>query len=378
MGRGLDPTAALFGAIGEAVERHCARAVETADLVFASDFELTGESRVSPRDLGAYVATQYDVLPFDRFDPHSRLSWLMMQDALTDAPVLVPSQAVYLDAGMANEPRLFCYDSTGLAASVTREGAIWAAMLEVLERDALVCNWFWRLPPQGRLVLGSHPDAKVVTLVEQLAREGLRAEAYVLETTGPYSAVSAIVINDSRAPGAPQLVCGSAAAMTRADASYRALLEACQMMTVTTRWLQSRATRARRATLVAHPELVTTPKDHGLLHSAVGLDEPYWGCRIRDVPTICYDDGPGASLEQLVDSLALSGGRVLWRELTTPMVRSAGLRVVRAVVVGSQPMHFGWGWVRADSSRLSDFGVRHGLRRPGPYFGSADDLHPLA
>lgn len=61
-----------------------------------------------------------------------------------------------------------------------------------------------------------------------------------------------------------------------------------------------------------------------------------------------------ADLDTCVNRLPQAGCRVLYADLTTPDVIDYGLRVVRAIATGLQPMHFGYGEERLGSRRLYD------------------------
>ena len=59
----------------------------------------------------------------------------------------------------------------------------------------------------------------------------------------------------------------------------------------------------------------------------------------------------------VVATLARTGREVIIVDITTPDVRAAGMVVVRALVTGLLPMHFGVGQERLGSARLADSAI---------------------
>ena len=87
----------------------------------------------------------------------------------------------------------------------------------------------------------------------------------------------------------------------------------------------------------------------------------------------------GHGLEDLVASLAMVAGDVLVADVTPPDVAALGVRVVRGIVPGFQPIHFGADQARLGHPRLFTAPHRWGLRdRPAERADLNPDPHPLA
>jgi ribosomal protein S12 methylthiotransferase accessory factor len=72
---------------------------------------------------------------------------------------------------------------------------------------------------------------------------------------------------------------------------------------------------------------------------------------ISDLPN--YSKGDVATdLDFCVEALTRAGCRVAYADLTTPDIVDFGMRVVRAIATGLQPMHFGYGMERLGGRRL--------------------------
>ena len=88
---------------------------------------------------------------------------------------------------------------------------------------------------------------------------------------------------------------------------------------------------------------------------------------------------PTQDLSRCVGLLRAVGSRVAYVDLTTPDIEPFGVRVVRGIATGLQPMHFGFGEERLGGSRLFDAPARMGY---GDGKRTESDLnpcpHPLA
>jgi ribosomal protein S12 methylthiotransferase accessory factor len=85
-----------------------------------------------------------------------------------------------------------------------------------------------------------------------------------------------------------------------------------------------------------------------------------------------------ADLSACVSALSEHGYRVVYAELTTPDVIDYGLHVVRVLITGLQPMHFGYGEERLGGRRLFEVPQQMGLAvGPNTESGLNPCPHPL-
>jgi ribosomal protein S12 methylthiotransferase accessory factor len=100
--------------------------------------------------------------------------------------------------------------------------------------------------------------------------------------------------------------------------------------------------------------------------------------KLEDLPSFSEGD-VHADLSRCLRALQKGGHRVVYVDLTTPDVMDYGLRVVRVLTTGLQPMHFGFGQERLGGRRLFEIPQRLGFAAG---VRSESDLnpcpHPLA
>lgn len=148
-----DATAARQAAIGECVERYCGNLVP-ANLVLASYDELAarGEAAIDLASLALFSAQQHATpgFPFVPFSCELRVQWAAGRDLLHGGGRLVPASLVYASypssAARLGVPSTNPIAYAGVAAARSRATAELAALLELLERDAVTLGWLSARP----------------------------------------------------------------------------------------------------------------------------------------------------------------------------------------------------------------------------------------
>ena len=353
IGKGWTVAEAGLSAVGEALERYCATLPPPAGTFRVAPRAALDQPAISPEAFGLYHPTQYadGSVPYAPVTTDTSLHWVEARSLTHDREVLVPASLVYLlplDG--------FCQQtSSGLAAGRTVADAGLRALCEVIERDAFLFTWLTqRAAP--RLALDAAGDA-VAEIARWYAARGVTLTAHDLTTTG----VPAILARAHDAQGRPPIdLIGLGCGPDPRCAVERAVLEV----------VQGRHARWHDLAAAGAPTTISTHADHALwyaLHDRSGAFA-FLGARVAPLPARIgsADDSAAALLATIVAMLAQAGHEVVIAEITTPDVRSAGMTVVRALVTGLLPIHFGIGNERLGSARLTTFPVASLNRTPHP------------
>ena len=378
-GKGITTEAAQQSALGEAVERYSSTCHGGEEVQFFSRQEL-GDKALDPRRLVLYFSDQYHGLPYSPYDDASVLGWVPARSLATDAEVLVPAISVFMNyRAAANEEFICPITSNGLATGPTLLDAVFAAALEVVERDAFLNTWLNRLPgPCFRP--DTLPDAEMRELHEAYRRRAVELRLRQLPTDMPCFVFACIALDNSST--GPSAVVALGAAPDAASAARKALLEVTQVRPGLRQRLRQPKIRARLAELLADPREVKTLHDHDLLYASpeslaeLGflLDEP------ADFPWYAAQRvSPAELLSRLVDHLQASGSDLLYANLTPPDMEALHLYTARAILPGFQPIDFGWKERRLAGERLFTLGRTLGLRERDSTRGELNPApHPLA
>jgi len=378
-GKGFTEEQAMLGVIGEAVERYCASHPRRGSLRRAAIADLDGDA-VSPEDLVLYSEAQYarKSLPFSIWRPAHQLSWVLVNELITEKPVWVPATFVFLSLPASAEPQDFLCASTssGFAAGIDVAHAARAAALELIERDAFVITWLNRLAVR-EIDLG-HVEGVTGDIVSVFGKGGTRLRAFLLPTDLPAVPVMTMALDETGT--GPAAVIALGCEMDPCRALEKAMFEICQVHDPLRKAHregrgESANTYADVRTLEQHAAYFFR-RDH--LHELQFLLERRAPISIDEVPGHrgrAVDD----DLRTLASGFHASGSRLLYRDVTTPDLTGYPIRVVRALAPHIQPIHFGHGQERLGGRRLYELPARLG-QSDGPRRESSLNPcpHPLA
>jgi ribosomal protein S12 methylthiotransferase accessory factor len=378
-GKGTTREEAIASAIGEATERYCAYHWNPQRTYLAKwrDVEARG---ISPPSCVLYSQRQYATLdwPYARWTPDQEVAWIDGVDLLDGAPVPIAASLVYL---VFPPPRLEDYfapsTSNGLAAGPTPAGAILGGLCEVMERDAMLITWMNRLPA----VELQFDDASTLPgrIYRHYAHFGVQVRAFLMPSDLPAATVMAISFEED--PSRPANVVGLGCHPDPRIALRKALFELCQARPSEASRFQTKPARGR----LNRYEDVRTLDDHSAFLSQLERRDELaflWRTgeqkRVDELPNHSTGDA-GKDVERCTRTLAEIGHRAAMVELTTPDLVDYGIHVVRVVIPGLQPVHFGHGEERLGGERLFTLPMQLGFAGS---MRSESDLnpcpHPLA
>ena len=324
-GMGDDVRTAWTAAAGEAVERYSACHLPVSLLRLSPASELAGA-----------VAEPYWL---DHAGPRPPLHWLPGVRLSPDGPAepaWLPAAGVLLAPIDPTAP-LVDGTSTGLACHRDPWRALRSALLEVIERDAVMTSWLLGLP--GRPV----ESALRWTAVNGTAiRFDLAVESYRLLLLDSPLGVPVVLAVAFGAEGRPAAAVGAAAHLDLARACRKALIEAHQ----TLRWAEHLIAQGRAAP--SDPAEIVELADHVLHYVDPARRAAFDPLFARPAPVVTVDlDRVGSDSDPAADVVAMlrrarrRGIDCFCCDVTAPDVRAAGLWVIRAVVPRLFPLVVG-------------------------------------
>jgi ribosomal protein S12 methylthiotransferase accessory factor len=335
-GRGETRAAARRAALAEAVERYSA-----AMAWLASSRHCAAGGRIfGPSEIGLYNEQQYSrrEFPYRRYSENEEHGWL---------------QGQWLDCGGATSAPdfLVCYGvnpyvqstTNGLAAGRSPDAAGWAAVLELIERDAVLRAWLLKAT-LAQISGEAGFSWQTQRTLDELRRCGLSTQLNVLGAAGDVPVIMAVAKGDGR--DWPAVVVGSAAARTSSDAIERAVLELS-----TTAVALRRAFRRRGSPETA--DQITTFFEHGLYYARSDRASAFEFMAQAPRVMACEIQPCGSEdLRELGGRLRGQAVRVALFDVTSRECAAAGYHVVRAVSSNLQPLHCGVGVERVIVPRL--------------------------
>ena len=335
-GASTDHDRARAAAIGEALERYSGALLPYERLLRSSARSL-GSLAIPPAHLSLFHPLQlaHPSFPFVEFTDDTETLFAEGISLNDGTSAYAPAELVYLRPPPLPTPPIGYSTSSGLACGATSCEATLGALLELIERDAVMLAWNCRL---SLPLLDWSGSANARTLDDRFFRPtGLRFA--VLDGSGFLGVPVAISVLHGHPGSGAALAVGAACAAVPLDTWAKALSECFGVY----RWLGRAVTDPSKPRPASALD-VQTFDDHMLFYAseetaerAAFLDASSDRRAIDDVPVL-----PGATprqqLDGLLERLAHQGISAYAFDVTSPDVRSLGLWVVRVLAPGLCPL----------------------------------------
>ncbi|MFB6300416.1 MAG: YcaO-like family protein [Halobacteriales archaeon] len=326
-GKGMTARQGMLSAIGEYCERYCLFwPPEYHDLSefegAAVELDAAGHDRVPMATLAFYTAEQLTTIDRKPFDHTTPARWVAGHDLTTGEAIYVPAELLFL-APVAEE--LHYYPTTnGAACGSTIETALLGSLYELIERDAVMRQWFTqRSPPR----LGQDPDSPLGELRTAHASGEYRIELLDLDAAIGYAIGATLVDPNDRMP---KFLLAAGADLDPIRAAEDAVIELQQGL----RTLQWSACRDRQPSI--DPGEIMNFEDNVEYYArpehfeevAVYFEGPAGTVSVdRAIPATRSEE-----LAELVDSFAAADLTPIAVDLTLPDIAAAGLVVTEVFV----------------------------------------------
>jgi ribosomal protein S12 methylthiotransferase accessory factor len=349
-GKAMDEMAAVRGAIVEALERYCAFQGMPEALVRARAEDL-GAPAIAPDELVLYSSRQYEApgFPHRRPDADDELTWVRATEVDTGRELYAPASLVYMGfAGSRGDEAFAPSTSNGLAGGPDLAAAVVGGLYELIERDAFMITWLNRLPAPRIDV--SSIEGPASEIARHYRRLGVELIAFDLTTDVGVPVVMAVTLD--RAGNLPAVSVGLGCHASARMALERAATEVVQIRGGTVPAFRSGQPPRR----IERYEDVKTIEDHGMFAAAPEylseLDFLLHADTSRPLDEDPAERGAEQELAACAERLRAAGCTVAFVDLTLPDVDAVGVRIVRAIATGLQPIHFGFGEERLGGSRV--------------------------
>ena len=211
---------AVLSSLGELWERYAADRIPERHLLTATAAEL-GDRALRPSSLPLFSDEQYAQpgFAFVPFREETRLRWAPGSRIADNRRVYVPTQLVHAPAFVDFDDAPIAYATTsGMACGRTRDDAVLAGLLELIERDALVIAWYNEIPLPRVAPEILDDDVKSLCAADD--------ERYRVLDASVFSNVPVAIAIRRASPEMPGVTVGAAAAPTLALAAHKAVREA--------------------------------------------------------------------------------------------------------------------------------------------------------
>ncbi len=188
--------ATYWPAIGESLERWALDTYQPpADECTVASFDEIREHALDIFNIAGFSPKRDPRAPKYYYDASTRFTWIKGRSLISKEKLYIPLQLIgFRHREKRTEPLLVPGISTGAASGQTLSHALTSAILEIIERDALMINWLNQLPCE-RIDLDTITDERVQNLVKIARRYRLEICALRLFTDMPVHAILVFLID---------------------------------------------------------------------------------------------------------------------------------------------------------------------------------------
>lgn len=336
-GTGANYEGAIIGVLAETIERYAqysSAISEHQNVVSASYQSMVTNSRVLvPENLQYFSDSQLarPGFPFSRLEANIVIGWMSAKSLVDGSVCWVPAQIALVGyPWVSDEPQFMLGVSTGTAAHTRLDRALSNALLELIQIDAAMGNWYGnRLPVLIRLGNSARTQAVEELIGRHLCRYGPIPRFYWLPSADLPALTIACVIESQEVP---KFAVGLGCDLCLPRAMYKAFLEGVAVAKL------AKATVFRQ--IIEDIANVADPShiydlDSNVAYYAVEGESTFRakfgvgsGVSPSDLPPD-MDSGITKNLRHLVEGFTSTGKELVFFNLTTTDIKDLGFCVVR-------------------------------------------------
>lgn len=352
LGLGDTSEEACGKAVMESLERYCCQK-KPEKMIKARALTLVDCNIINPNLLAYYLEEQFkQVKDLKNFQEDEEEFWTEIFDK-NDKPWMIPASHIWYcfhRSEFVNEKSLFWASTNGTAAHISFEQAVFSAIRELIERDAIMVWWLNRLSPP--VIMHSLLNNEHKKIINKLENCGFEVRMLNL-TLDLLPVVMAVARNKNH--NKPYFFCGASCHENFSTVCEKALLELEQTV-----W-----SRSNQEVVDIDAKCVDSPMDHETFYF-----DPKNGSKIDFLFNGCEQDVFNASMQfkssrDLIAYLESKGFKIFLKDITCNEIRDAGLdmHVVKAVIPGLIPITFGFMTETLGLKRIYSLPVKLGLRK---------------
>lgn len=341
---------ALLKVLVEAWERYVPDSMLNSSWHTKKAVDMMHDEWLNPYDIYPISEKQQELFKNELsvFNPEESWQWVIGKKYVEDSLINIPVDAIYYQRGIQHTlSRLPCIwaSSNGVAAHPDKEIATQSALLELIERDALMATWY------GKRSVKALPDEYLTQVVGNRLGFWKSIGCHVVALDISTDTLPVILILIYSAKRKPALSSGSAAATTYERALRKAFSEA-ELMALS--W-------SKRSFRNINPEDVKSVDDHGMLYAnPAQCRHVEWLLNATQLPALPKAE---MSVEQALCRINP------WIVDMTPRRPKTGLYVMRAIAPNLLPINFGFATEAYRHPRLNELGLQWNREFPAiPHF----------
>jgi ribosomal protein S12 methylthiotransferase accessory factor len=331
-----------------------------------------------PEDFALFSPGQYmePAFPFQPFQSETPVHWSEAIDPLTDESVFIPSSLRFLPYSPLleyGEALIAPTGSTGLVCHWDPATAAVEALCDVVECDTLAIVWQARMSlPQIRVETLSDANYDLISRFENTG-----SSVTLLKASLDSGITSVIASLASLVREAPARIFAAGTALDPEQGIRRSLemlahvQQYCQLL-----WREMPRVSEDPGEIADQSDHLNYWCDHAHAASAGFLFASRQRVGFDEIENLSTGDS-SRDLRLVLERIRGAGYRALLADLTTPDIGGLGLKVVRAVIPGLQPLFFGFRTQALGGRRVSTVPQKVARGSVAPPWAGSPVPHPF-
>ncbi len=349
--------------IMEALERHISGIIPYADLIKSSANKIDKQA-IDPRRVALYKQRQHSKkeFPLIPFSEDREYYWKEVMTFPGRKKRYLPIECLYFPINTEFTPQPYTLaNSSGVAAGFSFRDALLRGLYEVIERDAFMVAWVNRIIKP--IIQKTSLSDKEQERMEEIKKLGY--QIYCVDLTLDIAPVMLVIAVSHQQK--PSLVLGAASNLNVNKAISKALAEVEKQLYWDLR-------EPNKIQILSNPKQVRGVSDHMALYATSEHLEKasfLWQGNIQ--PLEVSSRVSGDELKILLNLLSVGKKEVITADLSSSLLKKAGIWVIRTIVLGLVPISFGYGMEPLGMPRLKKLSTQK-----NPWPENLPFIHPFA
>lgn len=366
---------ALVRVLGEIVERYCLDDLRNHDFIIRKLSD-NNTSFLNPTELSPFSKQQLLKESYQKFviTRKSKFRWIKGYSCPEIKDVFIPAQLVFTSyRSLKEEPWIRYPISTGAAANVSVENALYNGICEIVERDGFMVHYLNRLSTP-KIDLASLKDKSIYKILTIFKRYRLNLVVLDISTDIQIPAFAAITL-DKTGIG-PAVSVGLKAGFNIKDTIIGAIEEALMVRS----WIRDKFIYSD--TIYKLPQIIRTVDDRAYFwfkpESIKFLDFWLKNNNLKKIKMNDSDSDPKYSLGKALTLLNKACTDVFYVDITDPKMKGSNLVVVKVIIPQLHPLYLNEECPYLGGKRLYQVPVRLGYQKVPKKEGELNKIpHPF-
>ena len=198
VGTSIDDRKAALKSLFEAMERFNLAKFRFKDFIFESYQEISkSKQAINPTEFCHFSKRQLANKKYQNFyySPTNKFYWTRSKNLATDKTFYLPAQVIFCPYKYQNNESVLAFPiTTGSSTAPRKEEAIYRGINEVIERDAYMTNYLFKLNPE-KIIYNNIHSKQILKLLQISKKYNLEVKSFILISDWKIPTILSVLID---------------------------------------------------------------------------------------------------------------------------------------------------------------------------------------